>query len=102
MTFNKREYSWLIEDEFLGAGEHEFEIYFHFAAGLDLTVREAEVEARAGQARLTVRSLSLPQQPDLVKQHVSRNYGELIDSVSACWRISGQPGKLSWKIFPSN
>ena len=42
------------------------------------------------------------QKPDLVKQHVSRNYGELIDSVSACWRISGRPGKLSWKIFPSN
>jgi hypothetical protein len=102
VTFNKHECSWLIEDEFLGAGEHEFEIYFHFAAELDLVVREAEVEARAGQAGLTVRSLSLAQQPELVKQHVSRNYGELIDSVSACWRISGQPGKLSWKLFLTN
>jgi len=102
VTFNKRECSWLIEDEFLGAGEHEFEIYFHFAPGLDLTAGEAEVKARAGQAGLTVRSLSLSQQPDLVKQHVSRNYGELIDSVSACWRISGQPGKLTWKLFLTN
>ncbi len=102
VTFNKRECFWLIDDEFFGAGEHEFEIYFHFAPEANLTVREAEVEARIGEVGLIVRSLSLAQQPELVKQHVSRNYGELIDSVSACWRISGQPGKLSWKLFLSN
>lgn len=99
VTFNKPESSWLIEDEFLGSGKHEFEVYFHFAPELNLTVRETEVEARAGDLSLTVQSLFLVQQPYLVNQHVSRNYGELIDSVSACWRISGQPGKLSWKLF---
>jgi len=102
VTFNKLECSWLVEDEFIGSGNHEFEVYFHFAPELNLTVREAEVEARAGEAGLTVRSLSLGEQPQLVNQHVSRNYGELFESMSACWRISGQPGKLSWKIFLSN
>jgi hypothetical protein len=101
VTFNKQEWSWFIEDEFLGEGSHEFEVYFHFAPGVDLTVREAAVEARAGDAALTVRLLSHEQQPDLVNQHFSPNYGELVDSVSACWRISGRPGKLSWKLYLS-
>ena len=101
VTFNKNECSWLIEDEFFGDGEHEFEAWFHFANGLQFELRGAEIEARdKGQnSGLVVRSLSLNEQPSLVNQHVSRNYGELIDSVSACWRISGQPGKLSWKLF---
>ena len=110
VTFNKRECSWLIEDEFFGAGEHEFETYFHFAAGLQLQVKGAEIEAtdkrqdgfgRGDDVRLSVQSLSLDQPPVLVKQHVSRDYGELRESTSACWRVSGQVGKLSWKIYPS-
>jgi len=101
VTFNKSECSWLIEDEFFGDGEHEFETWFHFANGLQFEVRGAEIEARDKKqdSGLVVRSLSLSEQPSLVNQHVSRNYGELIDSVSACWRISGQPGKLSWQLF---
>ena len=102
VTFNKQDCSWLIEDEFRGAGSHEFEVFFHFAPGLELTVREAEVEARSGTAGLVVRSLSDTQQPVLVKQHFAPNYGALVDSVSACWRISGRPGKLSWKVYLSN
>jgi len=103
VTFDKRECSWLIEDELVGAGEHEFEIWFHFDGGLELVARAAEVEARdrTTQARLVVQSLSLDQQPWLVKQHVSRDYGELIDSVSVCWRVSGEVSKLSWKIYPT-
>lgn len=101
VTFNKNECSWLIEDEFFGDGEHEFEAWVHFDNGLQFEVRGAEIEARDKKqnSALVVRSLSLNEQPSLVNQHVSRNYGELIDSVSACWRISGRPGKLSWKLF---
>jgi hypothetical protein len=99
VEFDKRESSWLVEDEFFDSEEHEFEVYFHFAPRVELTVKDAAVEARAGEVSLTVRSLSLVQPPQLVNQHVSRNYGELVDSVSACWRISGRPGKLSWKIY---
>jgi hypothetical protein len=103
VTFNKRECSWLIEDEFTGDGEHVFETFFHFEAGLELLVRGAEVEARDRGAGvgLIVRFLSLDEVPSLVNQHVSRDYGEIRDSVSACWRIRGRPGKLSWKVFPN-
>lgn len=102
ITFNKNECSWLIEDEFLGSGEHEFETWFHFADGLQFDVREKEIEARNEKKGigLVVRALSLNQSPSLMKQHVSRDYGELIDSFSACWRVVGHVNKLSWNIHP--
>lgn len=110
VTFDKRACSWLIEDEFFGDGEHEFELWFHFADGLQLDVRGTEIEARDkkqdysvrdSDVGLVVRSLSLDQAPTLVNQHVSRDYGELMDSVSACWRVSGRVSKLTWKIYPT-
>lgn len=110
VTFDKAAGIWLVEDEFFAAGEHQFEVWFHFTSGLELRVRGAEIEATdrgAGSgasagAGLVVRSLTLDDAPSLVSQHVSRDYGEIRDSVSACWRVSGRPGKLSWKIYPSN
>ncbi len=101
VTFIKAECSWLVEDEFFGSGEHEFEVWFHFTSEPELLVRDAEIEARdrSRGLSLVVRSLTLAESPVLVNQHVSRNYGELIDSVSACWRISGRPGKLGWKLY---
>ena len=104
VTFNKPESSWLVEDEFFGSGEHEIETWFHFTDGLQFEVRGAEIEARDKERDfgLVVRSLTLDEPPSLVNQHVSRNYGELFESVSACWRISGRPGKLRWKLFLTN
>jgi hypothetical protein len=98
ITFNKRERSWLIDDEFFGDGEHVYEVRFHFAPGLDVNVRGAAVDAGG----LVVSSLTLEDQPVLESQPVSRDYGEMSDAVSACWRISGRPGKLSWKIYPNH
>lgn len=101
VTFNKAECSWLIEDEFFGAGEHEFETWFHFSDGLQVDVKDKEIEARDRKRDfgLVVQSLSLAQPPLVIKQHVARDYGELFDSVSACWRVAGHVDKLSWKIF---
>jgi hypothetical protein len=94
VVFSKRQRAWVIDDEFIGDGEHLYEVRFHFAPGLDVQVRERAVEA----AGLTVSALSTDVQPVLESQPVSRDYGEMKDAVSACWRISGSPGKLSWKI----
>ena len=101
VTFNKPERSWLIEDEFLGAAvEHEIEIRFHFAPGLDINSHGAVVNARDPNTdlTLTVRSLSLSGSPELEQQFTSRNYGEMSESLTACWRVSGPPRKLSWKL----
>jgi hypothetical protein len=99
VTFDKKECSWLIDDEFLGDGAHEFEVFFHFDDGLQLEAGAEEIKATDEKHGLVVRSLSLDQSAELVNQHVSRNYGELIGSVSACWRVTGRVNKLSWKIF---
>ena len=83
VVFDKRERLWLIDDEFFGEGEHVYEARFHFApeaAGLEVLLLNHDVE------------------PVLESQPVSRDYGEMCDAVSACWRISGRVSKLSWKI----
>ena len=94
ITFNKRERAWLIDDEFFGDGEHVYETRFHFAPGLDVSVHGASVKANG----LVVKALRTEVEPVLEPQPVSREYGEKQDAVSACWRISGRPGKLSWEI----
>ena len=98
VVFNKRERSWVIDDEFFGDGEHVYEVRFHFAPGLDVRVRGAKVEAEG----LVISPSDLKIDPVLEPQPVSRDYGEMSDAVSACWHISGRPGKLSWKICPSH
>lgn len=83
VVFDKRERLWLIDDEFFGEGEHVYEARFHFAPdaeGLEVSLLNHDVE------------------PVLESQPVSRDYGEMRDAVSACWRISGRVSKLSWKI----
>jgi len=98
ITFNKRERRWLIDDEFFGDGEHDFEVRFHFAPEVEVKVRDTAVEACAGDGCLVVSLLNEQVVPTLESQPVSRDYGQMTDAVSACWRISGQPGKLSSEI----
>lgn len=101
VTFNKPERSWLIEDEFVGDPlDHEFEVRFHFAPGLEVNTHENTTEIRDPKTdlTLTVRSLSLSGSPVLEQQFTSRNYGELEESLTACWRFSGPPRKLSWEL----
>src|SRR4030095_8116010 len=83
VTFDKRERLWLIDDEFFGEGEHVYEARFHFAPG-----------ASGLEGRLLNHNVA----PVLECDPVSRDYGEMRDSVSACWRISGRVSRLSWII----
>ena len=94
VVFDKRQRCWLIGDEFFGEGEHVYEARFHFAPGLDVRVNGASVEAGG----LVVALWSSDVEPVLENQPVSRDYGEMSDAVSACWRIEGRVSKLSWKI----
>jgi len=101
VTFNKPERSWSIEDEFLGdAFNHEFEVWFHLAPDLLLRITDTGVEARDPTSNLTLKihSLSLSGSPVLEQQFTSRDYGEMSESFSVCWRFSGPPRKLMWEI----
>jgi hypothetical protein len=101
VIFNQAERSWLIEDEFIGdAVEHVFEVRFHFAPGLQVNTDETKIEV--GDVNkgltLTVHSLSLSGSPVLEQQFTSREYGEMRESLTACWRYSGRPQLLVWKL----
>lgn len=105
VTFNKPERSWLIEDELLGeAVDHDYEAWFHFAPGLEVNANETSIEVRDPDTNLTliVGSLSLSTSPALEQQFTSRNYGQLEESTSACWRFSGPPRKLTWEVSLNN
>ena len=94
VTFDKRGRFWLIDDEFFGDGEHVYEARFHFAALLDVRVNGASVEVGG----LVVALLGSDVEAVLESRPVSRDYGEMSDAISACWRIEGRVSKLSWKI----
>ena len=94
VTFDKRARLWVIDDEFFGDGEHVYETRFHFAPGLDVRVNGAAVETRG----LVITALNSDVHPVLENQSASLDYGQLSDSVSACWKISGKPRKLTWQI----
>ncbi|PWT90224.1 MAG: hypothetical protein C5B55_10050, partial [Blastocatellia bacterium] len=100
VTFNKGERWWRLEDEFSGEGEHEFNVRFHFDAGLDVTVKDHSVVARdvATGVSLTITSESLSTTPSIQTQAVSRDYGLQEKSLTACWRFNGHPGKFHWTI----
>ena len=104
IQLNKRERSWLIEDEFSGNGEHLCEVRFHFAPGLEVHVEDYSVKAinpETGVA-LSVTSLDLTVAPGLEEQACSRDYGEKRTSVTACWTHFGQLRQLRWKMTPIN
>ncbi|HET6974332.1 MAG TPA: alginate lyase family protein [Pyrinomonadaceae bacterium] len=94
VTFDKRARLWVIDDEFIGDGEHVYEARFHFAPGLDVRVNGPAVEAGS----LVVTLLGSDIQPVLQTQSASIDYGQMSDSISACWKISGKPRKLTWQI----
>ena len=96
VTFDKRARVWVIDDEFFGDGEHVYEARFHFAPGLDVRVNGASVEAGG----LVVALLGSDEEPVLENRPVSRDYGEMSDAISACWRIKGRVSKLSWRVKP--
>jgi hypothetical protein len=98
VTFDKRERLWAIDDEFFGDGEHVYEARFHFAAGLDVSVNGASVDAGG----LVVVLMDSDVEPVLENRPVSRDYGEMSDAISACWRIEGRVSKLSWKVKPEH
>jgi len=97
VLFDKVEETWLIEDDFLGHGDHEYEVRFHFAPDIALDKADTSVTAAVGNSKLMIAALDGGELV-LEMQSSSRDYGEKRESITACWRVSGQPGKLRWKI----
>ena len=102
ITFNKRERSWLIDDEFMSEGEHSFAVRFHFDADLQIETAHDHVIARDPKsgAKLLIYAVTLKSEPLLEVQSVSRDYGESRESMTAVWKVSGTPMQLSWMVVP--
>ena len=98
VVFKRNEGSWLIDDEFYSEGKHEYEVNFHFAPGLEVKAINSSVRASDTRATLSVSLLNLSAAPVLEIQACSLDYGQKMESVTACWHFSGKPCKISWKI----
>jgi heparinase II/III-like protein len=114
IRFDKRKRFWLVKDELVGKGTHEFSFRFHLAPGLDTKVRPdgiVEVCDKMNSARL----LFVCQQPDRMCGHSdelemkaileprfsSRDYGEKEPSVSVCWTArSATPLTVVFTLIP--
>lgn len=104
VTFNKQERYWLLEDDFLGTGEHKLTTRFHFDPGLNLSVTNDDAVLALDTAsghRLVVCLLGRQQRPTLEQQFTSCDYAQKSPSISACWTFqSTVPAKLRWLIIP--
>ena len=98
VVFDKVESWWSIEDEFFGDGDHDYEVRFHFAPKLSMTMTDATVTASDRDVGIRVSLLDMKTAALLETQASSREYGEKTESITACWHFSGKPGKLRWKI----
>jgi hypothetical protein len=96
--FNKQEGSWLIEDEFFGDGDHDYEVRFHFAPDLLIKRGDTSVTAVHNEIQLSVSLLDPNVTPVLENQASSIDYGDKTESITACWHFAGKPGKIRWKI----
>ncbi|MGI8918555.1 MAG: alginate lyase family protein [Pyrinomonadaceae bacterium] len=103
VIFNKQNRFWVIEDAFVGAGTHKLSVRFHFDARLEVTLNDEGVRAYdpvSGHS-LLLRSFELKEAAELESNFTSKDYGEKLESVSACWTIQrSMPATLRWILIP--
>jgi hypothetical protein len=104
LRFDKTNHFWLIEDEFEGAGAHQFATRFHFNSGLEISLYNQSaamaLDERSG-ARLLIQPLNQNQTLQFEEQFTSRDYGEKESSVAACWTIErAAQFKTRWLLLP--
>ncbi len=104
VRFDKRARFWLIEDELIGEGTHEFVFRFHFAPGLETEARPDGIVAardKMNGTRLFVAPLTDGGGPELEPGFVSTDYGAKKEAVVARWSQQGAVPLLKrWAIIP--
>jgi hypothetical protein len=91
VTFDRQKLCWKIEDLFTGSGEHLFELFFNFDAGIEVTIEgEGRALAMSEQAGLLVVCRSGHRmQAEMVERWVSLAYGERARSSGIIYRFQG-------------
>lgn len=108
VLFNKQRRYWSLSDMLTGKGEHDLSFRFHFATGLETSVRSdgfVDVCDRRSGARLLIAAFEVnvahARQPELEARFSSRDYGAKEPSVSARWSLrTGLPFRLNFVIVP--
>jgi hypothetical protein len=102
VRFKKSERFWLVEDELIGEGTHDFSFRFHCAPGLEVAAEGClRLHDKITGACLFVASLSGFHGPELQSGFVSTDYGAKQASVIACWsEQAGVPQHRRWAIIP--
>jgi uncharacterized heparinase superfamily protein len=102
--FRKRERFWTIDDTLSGEGTHDLAFRFHFAPGLETSIRDdgtIEVCDKMNGARLLIVARGLASEPALESRFFSRDYGSKAPSVSVCWTVrSSLPVTAQFILFP--
>lgn len=90
ITFNKTDGYWTIKDQFSGAGEHQFDFFFNFDAGLDVTVTEdRRVTVRGEHAVLAIMPLSHhPFEIERTERWVSPAYATRLRASGIIYRLN--------------
>jgi hypothetical protein len=90
VQFDKRKRFWRMQDELTGDGTHDLAFRFHFAAGLETSIRPdgtIEVCDKMNGARLLIVASGLAAEPVLESRFSSRDYGAKAPSESVCWTV---------------
>lgn len=106
--FDKKKRYWFVSDKLTGASEHDLGFRFHFAPGLEVSVRTdgiVEVYSSLKGARLLIHAGEpnswIVRPPELEPSFSSQNYGEKEPSISACWQVrTALPYELSFVLVP--
>ena len=90
VTLEKREGFWVIEDIFSGQGDHQFEFFFNFDAGLEVTVSaDARATATGERSALAVVPLSGHAfETKIATRWVSPRYGTRVPSSGIIYRLN--------------
>ncbi len=103
ITFDKRESFWMIEDQFTGEGVHQFEFFFNFDAGLEVSI-ESDGRAVARDERAAIQIAPATDnsfQIKITSRWVSPSYGTRLHSSAIMYGLQASvPFKNVFLIVP--
>lgn len=93
IEFDKKDNYWLIKDEFMGRGEHDFYFRFHLAPNLNLNNDEAGLLKISNESNrsLIIYPIGLNVGATINTVWVSCNYGQREETSSICWKLKARP-----------
>jgi len=88
ITFDKRDLYWKVEDLFTGEGEHLFEFFLNFDAGLNVEIADRQIIAVSDDSALAIVALS-DSEFEIVEEErwVSPSYGTRVRSSAIIFRL---------------